>query len=281
MKTLTRETFSNAVFSRDEHKCIVCDETANLDAHHLMERRLFVDDIIPFGYHIDNGVTLCSLHHLEAEQTTLSVEHLRELAGIINIILPEHLSIDQSYDKWGNPILKGGKRVMGELFDEEPVQKMLKQGGFLSDFSDYVKYPRTYHMPNSMGTDDDKTLSDDSQFEDEDVVVTLKMDGENCLGPSTIIQTEDGIKTIKEICDTKYNGSCISQNVHTKEIEYREIIGHRSTLPIESEWFIIILENGVEVELTSEHYVYLPNLLCYRKVCELTEGDEIEFLPLN
>lgn len=43
-----------------------------------------------------------------------------------------------------------------------------------------IKYPRTYHLPYSQSkTDDDKTLKDDSQFEGMEVVVTIKMDGEN------------------------------------------------------------------------------------------------------
>ena len=43
-----------------------------------------------------------------------------------------------------------------------------------------IKYPKTPHLPYSMSkTDDDKTLPDDSQFEGMNVVVTIKMDGEN------------------------------------------------------------------------------------------------------
>jgi hypothetical protein len=42
------------------------------------------------------------------------------------------------------------------------------------------KYPRTYHLPWSDGrTSDDKTLKDISCFENTDIVVTVKMDGEN------------------------------------------------------------------------------------------------------
>lgn len=41
------------------------------------------------------------------------------------------------------------------------------------------KYPKTPHVPWSVGTSDDKTLADDSQFIGKEVVVTLKMDGEN------------------------------------------------------------------------------------------------------
>ena len=42
------------------------------------------------------------------------------------------------------------------------------------------KYPRTYHLPYSQSkTDDDKTLPNDDQFKGIEVVVTIKMDGEN------------------------------------------------------------------------------------------------------
>jgi hypothetical protein len=44
----------------------------------------------------------------------------------------------------------------------------------------YIKYPRTYHLPFSESkTDDDKTLKDCSIFDGKEVVVTIKMDGEN------------------------------------------------------------------------------------------------------
>ena len=44
----------------------------------------------------------------------------------------------------------------------------------------YYKYPRTYHLPYSLGmTSDDKILPDDSIFFDKEVIVTVKMDGEN------------------------------------------------------------------------------------------------------
>ena len=43
-----------------------------------------------------------------------------------------------------------------------------------------IKYPRTPHLPNSLGaTCDDKVIQDLSIFEGKDVVVTIKMDGEN------------------------------------------------------------------------------------------------------
>jgi len=44
----------------------------------------------------------------------------------------------------------------------------------------FQKYPRTLHLPFSQGvSSDDKVLRDLTPFEGEDVVATLKMDGEN------------------------------------------------------------------------------------------------------
>lgn len=171
---LSRDSFREGVFARDNHKCVICGE-AGQDAHHIIERRLFDDG----GYYLNNGATLCGKHHIMAEETTLSVEEIRDACKITNIVLPEHLYVDQQYDKWGNPVTSNGKRLMGELFEDESVQKILKQGKVLDDFSKYIKYPRTYHVHWSKGTKDDKTLADDKQFQGKEVVVTVKMDGEN------------------------------------------------------------------------------------------------------
>lgn len=174
-KLLSRDEFREGVFARDKHKCVVCGQEAK-DAHHLLERRLFADG----GYYLENGVSLCSLHHMEAETTELSVEKLRADAGITKIVLPEHFEPGTKYDKWGNVILANKTRSPGELFREEPVQKILAKGGFLPLFTPYVKYPRTWHLPWSPGaSDDDKILPDTSIFTDKNIVVTRKEDGEN------------------------------------------------------------------------------------------------------
>jgi 5-methylcytosine-specific restriction endonuclease McrA len=47
MKLLTRDEFRNAVFERDGHRCVICGNEARegvrLDAHHIIERRLWTD----------------------------------------------------------------------------------------------------------------------------------------------------------------------------------------------------------------------------------------------
>ncbi|MFA5207546.1 MAG: RNA ligase family protein [Candidatus Paceibacterota bacterium] len=173
---LDRDTFRESVFKRDGFKCIICHEQAQ-DAHHIVERRLFGTTQ---GYFINNGASLCSKHHIQAEETTLSCEEIRKAAGITKIIMPDHFYQDAEYDKWGNEIQKNGTRLKGELFEDESVQKILKQGNVLGLFTDMVKYPRTYHLPWSEGMNrDDRMMTNVEVFEEEEVIIGEKLDGEN------------------------------------------------------------------------------------------------------
>ena len=169
----SRTDFREGVFARDNNKCVMCGDPGK-DAHHILERRLWPDE----GYYIDNGATVCTPCHIKAEQTVITCDDLRKAAGILTIRLPEHLYDDFEYDKWGNIILPNGNRLKGELFTDESVQKVLKDGGVLGLFVDYVKYPRTHHLPWSNPTKDDKVIESLDKFEGEEVVVTLKLDGE-------------------------------------------------------------------------------------------------------
>lgn len=172
---LNRNDFRQLVFERDQNRCVVCKATA-VDAHHILERRLFDDG----GYYLNNGVSLCSDHHLKAEKTLISCEDLRNYAGITELMIPEHFYTDTKYDKWGNIILPNGTRIKGELFHTEQVQHILKEAFLLQDFTEYVKYPRTYHFPWSPNLqNDDRMMHDLTPFEGKRVIVSLKMDGEN------------------------------------------------------------------------------------------------------
>lgn len=172
-KLLTRDEFREGVFARDGHRCVVCDAAA-VDAHHIVERKLWPDG----GYYMDNGASVCEVHHLQAESTEISCDDLRQRCRIDRVHLPDHFCPDEVVDKWGNPILPNGQRLHGELFDDESVQKILAP--VLHLFTARVKYPRTYHLPWSPGkTSDDRTVDDPEElFDGVEVVVTEKMDGE-------------------------------------------------------------------------------------------------------
>lgn len=172
---LTRDAFREGVFERDKHKCVFCDLPAQ-DAHHILERRLWPDG----GYYLENGASVCSEHHLACERTDISVEEVREACGIKKKVIPPHLYDDHIYDKWGNIVLPNGRRLRGELFNDESVQKILREGGVFHLFTNHVKYPRTYHLPWSEGLhDDDRMMPNVGNFVGREVVVTEKMDGEN------------------------------------------------------------------------------------------------------
>jgi hypothetical protein len=176
-KLLSRDEFREGVLKRARGACEVCGADGKLDAHHIMERRLWPDG----GYYLDNGAALCQGEggcHMRAEQTVLSCEEIRMEAGIEHTLLPPHLYPDERYDKWGNPYLPNGQRVRGELFYDESVQKVLAP--VLHEFTKYIKYPRTYHFPWSPGiSKDDRVLAPDARILTSRVVVTEKMDGEN------------------------------------------------------------------------------------------------------
>lgn len=174
-KLLTRDEFRESVFKRDGYKCVFC-ENAAVDAHHILERRLWDNG----GYFLSNGASVCEEHHIKCETTELSVEEVRAACGIEKYVIPDHLYDDHVYDKWGNVVLDDGRRTKGELFYDESVQKILAKGGKLELFTDYVKYPRTHHCPWSLGaTDDDRMHKDMTYFHGKRVIVTEKLDGEN------------------------------------------------------------------------------------------------------
>jgi hypothetical protein len=171
---MDRDSFNSSVLHRDDNLCVTCKQLATA-VHHIIDRSLWSDG----GYYIDNGVSLCDLCHILAEQTNLSCSELRYSARIQNIILPDHFFNDENYDKWGNIILPSGARIKGELFNTEAVQKILPQS-IKDTFLPYIKYPRTYHVPWSENLQNDDRMHDNVDFFlNKEIVVTIKLDGEN------------------------------------------------------------------------------------------------------
>lgn len=138
----------------------------------------------------------------------------------------------------------------------------------------YYKYPRTYHLPWSPGvSEDDKTISDISIFRDSEVVVSEKLDGENCLDGNTLISTLNGELTIKEICERSNEIYVLSRNIIEHRDEYQKILATNIASNIE-DWYEIETENGDKLICTGEHLVWVENEKIYKKVIDLN-GDEI------
>lgn len=115
-----RGDFKEMTFKRDGFRCVMCGAPA-VDAHHVLDRKLFSDG----GYHLDNLASLCGTCHLGAEDTSISVEDIREAAKITVPYLPDGFDKQGRYDKWGNAIRDNGTREQGPLFKDDGARRAL------------------------------------------------------------------------------------------------------------------------------------------------------------
>ena len=121
---LSRDDFKRFVFMRAAGKCAFCDLPA-VDAHHVLERKLFPET---GGYYLGNGAAVCETHHWQCETTELSVEAVREAAGIQTPVLPGSFSQQAVYDKWGNEVGADGLRLAGPLAGDVGMLRALTAG---------------------------------------------------------------------------------------------------------------------------------------------------------
>ena len=182
---LSREEFKTEVFRRDRDKCVFCGQMA-VDAHHLLERKLFSSPDEAGGYFLNNGIAVCAACHQRCEATEITPQAGREAAGIREIILPHCLEDEaepENLTKWGDLLLPDGTRQPGPMFFEPQVQNFLRVAGLLEFYRFRYKYPRTPHVPFSQGRgDDDRVLNNLDHFVGRQVVVTEKRDGGNLSG---------------------------------------------------------------------------------------------------
>ncbi len=177
MSTSLSQSFIENVLQRDNRRCVICG-SAPAALHFIIDPSLFPEG----GQHLDNAAALCSDHRTLALQTRLSCDEIRDAAKIRTLLLPEHLSTEngENYDVWGNPFYKNGRKYRGELWWDEPCQSALASAGLLGDFTPYVHYPRTMHLPWSPNLqNDDRRIENLNAFIGQEVVVTRKMDGES------------------------------------------------------------------------------------------------------
>ena len=99
-----------------------------------------------------------------------------------------------------------------------------------------------------------------------------KTDEIRCISGSSMLNTDKGDFTIKEICESRESFKVKSYNIDTGTIEYKEIID-KSIKSNNNDWYEIELEDFTKLILTSEHPVYLPELNCYRQVKDLKPSD--------
>jgi hypothetical protein len=166
-----RVNFRNEVFKRDKSTCVVpgCDKAA-VDAHHIIERALWKDPSELGGYFKENGASLCTMHHIDAEQGFLTPTALRMYTGVHKEYLPKSFVPGLDYDKWGRE-LKSSSRWS-------------------------IKYPHTSYLTISLGFDPEdvregKTVNAGSFFT-MPTVITRKMDGSNIFFDSEKVAARNG-----------------------------------------------------------------------------------------
>jgi len=139
------------------------------------------------------------------------------------------------------------------------------------------KYNRTFHLPFSLGqTDDDKTLSDCSIFEGKDVVVTVKVDGENSNYysdgyfharslDSKSHESRDYVKKyLKERVDLPKNWRICGENLYAKHsIHYTNLKGY---------FYIFSIWNELNECLSWDDTLEWGNLMYIPVVDELYRG---------
>lgn len=170
MSLLSRDDFRNGVFKRDNHICCVpgCGQKAQ-DAHHIIERRLWIHPSEKGGYFLSNGASVCGYHHQYAAETcTLQPQMLRNWCKIADVKLPKEFDAKKSYDKWGTVI-------------KRPTRKQ-------------IKYPSTPFLPSSPGNEaNDINLTSLEPFVNQPLVITVKMDGSNvCISKSGGVCARNG-----------------------------------------------------------------------------------------
>jgi hypothetical protein len=160
---MTRDQFRTVAVDRDGGECVVpwCDAPVTEDpdgpgeVHHIIERRLWDDG----GYLPDNGASVCNVHHRYAEENVIPPQSFWRWVGVEDPPLPGQIE-DMNVDKWGESL----------KLDFDP------------EIRDKPKYPSTRHLPYSHAQDRDDTQMQEVGFLcDIPLVVTVKMDGGNCM----------------------------------------------------------------------------------------------------
>ena len=173
-KLLSRNDFRNMVFKRDRNNCIIpnCNKSA-VDAHHIIERRLWQDTSEFGGYFLCNGASLCEEHHIAAEKNFYPPQYLWNILKIDNPIRPKSFKHNVDYTKWGVE-LKIPNRYR-------------------------IKYPTTPYLPFSpqwqspeSSKDDNVYLENVNCFLNAPIIITIKMDGSNVQMTKELIAARNG-----------------------------------------------------------------------------------------
>lgn len=147
-------------------------------------------------------------------------------------------------------------------------KKKLAQGNYNTEIEDIDE--DNYFKPMLAKKFEDY-LPTAQMFKNGDVFCQPKLDG--CLSGDTMISTDKGSISIREIVEKKLSVQVVSYNELEKKQQMKSIVSVLKRENPNKQWFVIITETGEQIKLTGDHRVFLPELNCWRKVEDL-KGDE-------
>jgi hypothetical protein len=102
-----------------------------------------------------------------------------------------------------------------------------------------------------------------------------KTDQERCLSGDTLIQTSDGVKNIKDICENNIDVTVLSFNHSTGVFEYKKIINFSIMSRKKIGWKKIRFKSGRTLIVTDNHKIWCEDILAYREVKKLEVGQKV------
>ncbi|MCK9576235.1 MAG: Hint domain-containing protein [Candidatus Pacearchaeota archaeon] len=96
-----------------------------------------------------------------------------------------------------------------------------------------------------------------------------------CLTYESLVDTlEFGKLAIGKIIEERLDCHAKSLNIDTNEIEWKRVINF-SIKEDNNDWYEIETTNGKIIQVTGSHYIWLPELHCWRQVKDLTTNDKV------
>ncbi len=148
---------------------------------------------------------------------------------------------------------------------ESQYKKKLAQGNYKESINDIDE--DNYFEPMLAKKYEDHPVTQ-KMINDGKVYSSTKLDG--CLSGETVVITDKGKKTLKQVHQSKINFKILSYNHSSEKLEFKNILNKMKNLGDEKQWYLIELEDGTKIKATENHLFYVPEFDCYRRVDELS-----------
>ena len=224
------------------------------------------------GFFNDNGrVTAIKLRGFPSEGFLLPYEQLENfIVDALNLKLSNvENNTDFDVAVEGNKELWICKKYIVIHYNPQEKSNSNKKQKKVARFNKVIDTQFHFHYDTVRIQNDKWAISPDD-------LISLSEKIHGCVDANTIINTNEGKKTIKEIVDNRLNVLIEAFDINTQQKVFVPIDNYYLK-ENDGDWYEIELENGQKIEITGNNPVWLPELHCYRRVDELIEGDILLF----